>query len=215
MSNLAESSVWEPGIYQLEEEDLVQGGPDGIDNTQAKQLANRTTYLKTLVDALGTGKQPLDADLTAIAALVSAADKLPYATGAGAWALTTLTAFARTLLDDADAATMRTTLGLGDMATKTVATDYLSSMASAGYQKLPSGLIVQWGYSTTTATWLDITFPIAFTTACLNVVLSSRQDGDTGGVDGEHILRSAPTKTTLSLSTDTAKTGVYWLAIGY
>lgn len=40
-----------------------------------------------LATYIGAGKQPLDADLTAIAALVSAANKVPYATGAGAWAL--------------------------------------------------------------------------------------------------------------------------------
>ena len=50
MANLVESSVWENGIYQLEITDPVQGGTDGIDNVQAKQLANRTTYLKEVIE---------------------------------------------------------------------------------------------------------------------------------------------------------------------
>lgn len=55
MANLNEASVWEAGIYQLETTDPVIGGPDGVDNKQAKQLANRTVYLKTDVDALKSG----------------------------------------------------------------------------------------------------------------------------------------------------------------
>lgn len=52
MANLPESSTWETGIYQIELTDPVEGGVNGIDNRAAKQLANRTKYLKDHVDAI-------------------------------------------------------------------------------------------------------------------------------------------------------------------
>ena len=181
MANLVETPVWEPGIYQFEQEDVVLGGPEGLDNLPGKQLANRTVWLKQeiesaqgemdahlvapdphpqylttpegnaliaaaiaalvnsspatldtlaeLATALGNdpnfattitaalaGKQPLDATLTALAALVTAADRLVYATGPDTFAITTFTAFARSLLDDADAAAARGTLGAAGLA---------------------------------------------------------------------------------------------------
>ncbi|MDN2578959.1 hypothetical protein [Aquibium sp. ELW1220] len=65
-----------------------------------------------------TDAQPLDATLTALAGLATVADRLPYSTGADTFALATFTAFGRSLVDDADAAAGRTTLGLGTMATQ-------------------------------------------------------------------------------------------------
>ena len=52
MANLQETAQWETGIYQLETSDPVMGGADGIDNRQAKQLGNRTLWLKNEILAI-------------------------------------------------------------------------------------------------------------------------------------------------------------------
>jgi phage-related tail fiber protein len=60
----------------------------------------------------------LSAALSSVGGLTPAADRIAYYTGATTAALTTLTAFGRSLIDDADAAGARTTLGLGTIATQ-------------------------------------------------------------------------------------------------
>ena len=52
MANLPETTTYPSGIYQIELTDPVVGGPDGISNVQAKQLANRTAWLKEKADEL-------------------------------------------------------------------------------------------------------------------------------------------------------------------
>jgi hypothetical protein len=92
---------------------LVDAAPGTLDtlNELAAALGDDPNFATTISTSLA-GKQPLDTDLTAIAALVSAADRVPYATGAGTWSLATFTAAGRALLDDADAAAQRTTLSV-------------------------------------------------------------------------------------------------------
>lgn len=50
--NITETSEWTPGIYQLEENDVAEAGPDGILNQPIKDLAARTNYLKKLITEL-------------------------------------------------------------------------------------------------------------------------------------------------------------------
>ena len=61
MANLSEETKWENGIYQLETDDPLQGGADGIDNVQAKQLANRTRYLKAKIENTQAEIAPVEA----------------------------------------------------------------------------------------------------------------------------------------------------------
>ncbi|MDK1481185.1 tail fiber protein, partial [Sinorhizobium sp. 6-117] len=74
--------------------------------------ADAATARATLGVAIGTAVQAFDAGLQSIAALTTAADRMIYTTAADSYTVTPLTAFSRTLLDDADAATARATLGL-------------------------------------------------------------------------------------------------------
>ncbi|KQC02108.1 phage tail protein [Pedobacter sp. Hv1] len=68
MSTLPEENNWEAGIYLIEEIDLVRGGIEGISNRQARELANRTLWLKN-------SQRGFHSDLT----LVTATKTLIYA----------------------------------------------------------------------------------------------------------------------------------------
>ena len=68
--------------------------------------------------AIGSNVQAYDAGLQSISGLTTSANQMIYTTALDTYATTSLTAAGRAILDDADAAAQRTTLGLGTMATQ-------------------------------------------------------------------------------------------------
>ncbi|WP_089571355.1 phage tail protein [Escherichia coli] len=141
---------------------LINGAPATLDTLKeiAAAINNDPKFSTTINNALA-GKQPLDNTLTH--------------------------------LSGKDVAGLLTYLGLGEAAKRNVGTganqipdmgSFTLSVSGTGYQKLPSGFILQWGSIGAPGIAQDVVthFPIAFPNRCLRVLVSQDYTPDSGAV---------------------------------
>ncbi|WP_214279060.1 tail fiber protein [Escherichia coli] len=196
-------------------------------NSTSEVLAATPKAVKAAYD-LANGKQAADATLTALAALATAADKLPYFTGVDRAALTALTSVGRAILSKPSIQSVLNYLGLGEAAKRNVGTgenqvpdmnSFGNSLTANGYQKLPGGMIIQWGSFSVSPTGgsvgtVDITLPVAFPAACRSVnALISTNDPSARSV-GFDIGSTNRTKIRFTYTSATTNS-IYWMAVGY
>ena len=87
------------------------------------------------------------------------------------------------------------------------------NLTGNGYQKLPGGLIIQWGFAPITASGVPVTiFPITFSNACFSVVATP--DPTINSIASPIVYGF--TKTSFRLDAIDGSTGnAHWIAIGY
>ncbi|VVX91747.1 Uncharacterised protein [Escherichia coli] len=157
----------------------------------ANDIAANMMTAGTLSYILGNF-QPLDPTLTALAALVGVANKLPYFNGDDTAALTDLTQVGRDIIGQTDIAAVLQYLGLGTAAKRAVGTganqipdmsSFQSILSTHGYQRLPGGIIIQWGLAPApVGVASQKSYPITFPNAVWHVFMCHNVPNDPSGL---------------------------------
>ena len=97
--------------------------------------------------------------------------------------------------------------------------NFAGSLGFSGYQKLPSGLIIQWGAFNVNGTsgavgTIDVTFPITFPSTVRTVQALMSTNDPSQRFTGFDIGNTNATKVRFTYVTPTSN-GIYWSAIGY
>jgi hypothetical protein len=96
--------------------------------------------------------------------------------------------------------------------------DFTNSLDTNGYQKLPNGLIIQWGEETSgTSGSVDITFPLAFPNNCyslVGVIVSDNTDYQYTFTIKTLTTSKATINKVHNDSGEATSHNVYWISIG-
>ncbi|MCV8242115.1 phage tail protein [Escherichia coli] len=173
---------------------LINGAPATLDTLKeiAAAINNDPKFSTTINNAL-SGKQPLDEMLTH--------------------------------LSGKDVAGLLAYLGLGEAAKRNVGTganqipdmgSFTLSVSGTGYQKLPSGFILQWGSIGAPGIAQDVVthFPIAFPNRCLRVLVSQDYTPDSGAVGYIACAGFSPDPVKFISRASTPGLGASFLALG-
>ena len=173
---------------------LINGAPATLDTLKeiAAAINNDPKFSATINNAL-SGKQPLDETLTH--------------------------------LSGKDVAGLLAYLGLGEAAKRNVGTganqipdmgSFTLSVSGTGYQKLPSGFILQWGSIGAPGIAQDVVthFPIAFPNRCLRVLVSQDYTPDSGAVGYIACAGFSPDPVKFISRASTPGLGASFLALG-
>lgn len=211
MAILTETPTYEAGIYRFETTDPVQGGPGGIDNLPTNQLANRTAWLKAQVEAILLDIAAIESGYATAASLAGHTGNAsnPHAVTKAQVGLGSVLNYGIATQSEAEAGALDTKYMTPLRSKQAIAAMSPASIAGGGYQRLPSGLIIQWGGITANPSGAPYSFPIAFPTACLRVV-----PGVVNGATTASISASSPTAAG-GIMYATVNATVFFIAIGH